>query len=122
MSANPPNILLANFFPAVHTASLPPPCSDDQPPGSASAVASNLLKSLATQFADRRLFVFLFNHHYDTEAAAEKVFAALAGSLPPPDPLGEGEGESADETGREMTALSPVTYFLQVCVLLCVFV
>ena len=81
-----------------------PPCSEEPPPGSASAVSSNLLKSVATQFADRRLFLFLFNYEY--EKMAEDVFTALGAAFPAP-PL-QGEGEDG-----EMTVASPVTYFLQ---------
>ena len=89
------------------------PFSDDLPPGSACAVASNLLKSLATQFADRRLFLFLFNYQY-TATMAEEVFASLGTSLPAPPPQGEGEGEGPEEDDEGITVVSPVTYFLQV--------
>ena len=84
-------------------------------------MASNLLKSVATQFADRRLFLFLFNYPYD--AIAEEVFSALGASLPAPQSQGEGEGEGAEEDSGGMTMVSPVTYFLQVCLLfVCLFV
>ena len=86
-----------------------PPCSEEPPPGSASAVSSNLLKSVATQFADRRLFLFLFNYEY--EKMAEDVFTALGAAFPAP-PL-QGEGEGLEEEDGEMTVVSPVTYFLQ---------
>jgi hypothetical protein len=64
------------------------------------------------QFADRRLFLFLFNYQY-TAAMATEVFASLGASLPPPSPQGEGEGEGPEEDAKEITVVSPVTYFLQ---------
>lgn len=90
-------------------------CSEEQPPGSAVAVARNLLKSVATQFADRRLFIFLFNHQYLSERVVEQVFTALGGSLPPPSISGEGDVDVNEGDSEEMTVVSPLTYFLQVC-------
>jgi hypothetical protein len=102
--------------------------SDDQAPGSVTAVASNLLQSTVTQFADRRLFIFLFGHSYDGEGVAnrgvtkrgvakrgvaESVFSALSASLPAPPPMGEGEGEGGEEGAEGINMASPVTYFLQ---------
>ena len=77
-------------------------------------MASNLLQSTVTQFADRRLFIFLFGHSYDGEGVAERVFGALGASLPAPPPIGEGEGEGGEEGGEGTNMASPVTYFLQV--------
>ena len=87
-------------------------------------MASNLLQSTVTQFADRRLFIFLFGHSYDGEGVAnrsvakrgvaERVFSALSASLPAPPPMGEGEGEGGEEDAEGINMASPVTYFLQV--------
>ena len=97
-----------------------PPSSEDQAPGSATAVASNLLQAIVTQFADRRLFIFLFGHTYDEaeggakRGVAERVFGALGACLPALPAMGEGEGEGGEEAEEGISIASPVTYFLQV--------
>ena len=86
--------------------------SDEPPPGSASAVSRNLLKSIATQFADRRFFLFLFKHDFGKKKV-ERVFSALAASLSDLTSVPE-EAESGDTEERGLTVVSPVIYFLQV--------
>jgi len=79
------------------------------PPGSAMAVSMHFLPSILTQFADRRLFLYLFGHNLGTKA--EAVFTAMAESLANP----EGEGDTGEKEDRQLSQSSPIKYLFQVC-------
>ena len=81
----------------------------EPPPGSAMAVSMHFLASILTQFADRRLFLYLFGHNLGTKA--EAVFTAMAESLVNP----EGEGDTGEKEDRKLSQSSPIKYLFQVC-------
>ena len=85
------------------------PQGSDTPPGSAMAVSKHFLASILAQFADRRLFLYLFGHNLGTKA--EVVFTAIAESLVKP----EGEGEGGEREERKLSPSSPMKYLFQVC-------
>ena len=78
--------------------------SDEPPPGSAIVVSKHFLASILAQFADRRLFLYLFGHNLGTKA--EIVFTAIAESLVRP------EGKERKE--RKLSPSSPMKYLFQV--------
>lgn len=84
------------------------PQGSDTPPGSAMAVSKHFLASILAQFADRRLFLYLFGRNLGTKA--EVVFASIAESLVKP----EGEGEGGEREERKLSPFSPMKYLFQV--------
>ena len=72
------------------------------------AVSKHFLASILAQFADRRLFLYLFGHNLGTKA--EVVFASIAESLVKP----EGEGEGGEREERKLSPFSPMKYLFQV--------
>ena len=84
--------------------------TSDPPPGSAMSVATHFLASILTQFADRRLFLYLFAHDLGSEA--ETLFQAVAACLTS---LVEGEGDGGGEREeKELYQSSPIKYFFEV--------
>ena len=73
------------------------------------AVSKHFLASILAQFADRRLFLYLFGHNLGTKA--EVIFTAIAESLVKP----EGEGEGGEREERKLSPSSPMKYLFQVC-------
>ncbi len=91
-------------------------------PGSASAVGQRILASILAQFAERRLFLYLFGYNYGD--VMESVFMGIASSLSdlegevPADQMG---GAGGDKDGdMELFQSSPIKYFLEVCGYVCV--
>ena len=85
---------------------------DQPPPGSAMAVAQHILASILTQFADRRLFLYLFGHDHGKNA--KPMFTAIVNSL-----TGM-EGEAPSDQGGDknppedkLYKWSPIKYFLE---------
>ena len=85
---------------------------DQPPPGSAMAVAQHILASILTQFADRRLFLYLFGH--DHGKSAKSIFTAIVNSL------SDMEGEASSDQGGDknppedkLYKWSPIKYFLE---------
>ena len=68
----------------------------------------HFLASILTQFADRRLFLYLFAHNLGDKT--EAVFTAMAGSLVNP----VGEGEAGEKEERRLCQSSPIKYLFQV--------
>ena len=85
---------------------------DQPPPGSAMAVAEHILASILTQFADRRLFLYLFAHDYGK--MARPIFTAIVNSLASMDgevPSEQGSGDKNQE--EKLYKSSPIKYFLE---------
>ena len=85
---------------------------DQPPPGSAMSVAQHILASVLTQFADRRLFLYLFGH--DHGKMSKTIFTAIVNSLATMDgevPTDQGSGEKYQEDKLYKT--SPIKYFLE---------
>ena len=85
---------------------------DQPPPGSAMAVAQHILASILTQFADRRLFLYLFGHDHGKNA--KSMFTATINSL------ASMEGEAPSDQGGDknppedkLYKWSPIKYFLE---------
>ena len=85
----------------------------EPPPGSAMAVAKHLLSSILTQFADRRLFLYLFAHDYGK--MADTVFQGIATSLADDD--GDVPSDQGSEKAPEdrLYQFSAIKYFISVC-------
>ena len=83
----------------------------DHPPGSAVAVAQHILASIVTQFADRRLFLYLFGQDHGN--LARPIFTAIVKSLVSMD------GETPTDQGGDkiqedkLYKSSPIKYFLE---------
>ena len=85
---------------------------DQPPPGSAMAVAQHILSSILTQFADRRLFLYLFAH--DHGKMARPIFTAIVSSLTSMDGEVPGDQGGGDKNQEEkLYKSSPIRYFLE---------
>ncbi len=86
---------------------------DQPPPGSAMAVAQHILASILTQFADRRLFLYLFGHDHGKNA--KPMFTAIVNSLAGME--GEAPGDQGGDKNSppedKLYKWSPIKCFLE---------
>ena len=77
------------------------------------AVAQHILASILTQFADRRLFLYLFGHDHGKNA--KPMFTAIVNSLA--DMEGEAPGDQGGDNKNppedKLYKWSPIKYFLE---------
>ena len=77
------------------------------------SVAQHILSSILTQFADRRLFLYLFAH--DHGKTAKMIFTAIVNSLASVEgevPIDQGGGEKSGQEDK-LYKPSPIKYFLE---------